>query len=311
MTYQGKTVNNELIDLGQPVEIVMNQSADVPADDLELTLLCSGPVAELKEIYIIENSKNFFSGIVDTQSVSIDNSGIFLNITARSKAALLLDNEAIPQTYYVPSLFNIFNRHIKPYGFTAIVGDTRTFSNEFVVSKGMSEWEVLENFCADYLKVYPRINSDGTINATGEFENNSILFSNSPPGIKYSAIYENLKRYELFSEVDVKATTLGTYSTVVKDNDIINRGIVRRRLLNAVNNNKTPVSCGEIMLSTGAKNSYEICIFCPGSMNLNIGDKATVNDSILGVIENLVVSEIKYTLNKNGEQTKVLLRKEI
>ena len=175
----------------------------------------------------------------------------------------------------------------------------------------MSEWEVLETFCADYLKVYPRINSDGTINATGIFNSNNVIFSNTQSGIKYTSIYEDLKRYELYSEINVKATTLGTYSTIVKDKKIIDRGIVRRRLLNAVNNPKTPFSCGETMLSKAAKNSYQLCLICPGSLNVNIGDKATVFDSVFGNFSNLIVSEIKYTLNKNVEKTKVLLREEI
>lgn len=65
------------------------------------------------------------------------------------------------------------------------------------------------------------------------------------------------------------------------------------------------------MLSTAKKKSYEVCVVCPGYLEINIGDKASVNDYILGVVDGLIVSEIKYTLNKNYEQTKVLLRKEI
>ena len=310
MIYKAKTIDDKIIDLGTPLEVTLNQAEDIPADDLELKFLCCGKIRELKELYVIKNNKNIFSGIVDAQKVSIDSSGIFLNLISRSKVALLLDNEAIPQTYYVPSLLNIFNRHIKPYGFDFIIGDMRTFSNEFIVSKGMSEWEVLESFCADYLRVYPKINYDGTINATGKFMGNNILFSNVKSGVHYSGIYENLNRYEIYSEVDVKATSVDSYSTIVKNDDVINKGISRRRLLNASNNVKTPALCGELLISKSIKNSYSICLNCPGNLDIHIGDKASLYDPILLNIDNLVVSEIKYTLNKKGENTKVILKKE-
>ena len=309
--YRGKTIDDEWVELGSPLVVTLNMAEGVPADDLEISVPCSRKTQELKEISLEKNGKNIFSGIVDSQKFSIDASGAVLNIVARSRAACLLDNEAMPQTYCVPSLLNIFNRHVKPYGFANISGDMRTFSNEFVVSKGMSEWEVLENFCINYLKVYPRINQDGAINATGNFVSSDIIFSNDGHGIRYSAVYENLKRHELFSEVAFKATTLGAYSTVVKNTSAINRGIVRRRLLNAANSAKTPLACGEMMLANSDKKSYEICVFCPEFLSVNIGDNATVCDNILGNIPNLVVSELKYVLGKSGEYTRVVLRKNV
>lgn len=311
MIYKAKTIDDDIISFLNPIKITMNKALNIPADDLEISFLFSGKMKELKEFYIEKDNKKIFSGIVDTQKISIDNSGIFLNISARSKVAYLLDNEAIPQTYYRPSLINIFKRHIEPYGFKNISGDMKTFSNEFIVSKGMSEWEVLENFCTDYLRVYPRLDQDGNINATGLFESKTVGFSNINDGIKYGSISENLKRYELYSEVDVRSTNLGSYSTIVKDKDSIDKGIKRRRLLNAVDDIKMPVLCGELMLSSAKRNSYEISLISPGYLDIDLGDKAFVNDYILGFIDDLVVSEIKYVLNKNYNHTKVLLRKEI
>ena len=311
MTYKAKTIDDNIINFYNPLNLIMNRALNIPADDLEISFLFNGKVKELKEFYIEKDNKTIFSGIVDTQKISIDNSGIFLNISARSKVAYLLDNEAIPQTYYRPSLINIFKRHVEPYGFKNVSGEMKTFSSEFIVSKGMSEWEVLENFCRDYLRVYPRITPDGDINATGVFKSKTVGFSNINNGIKYGFISENLKRYELYSQVDVRSTNLGSYSTIVKDEDSIDRGIKRRRLLNAVDDVKTPVLCGELMLSSAKRNSYEISLISPGYLDIDLGDKAFVDDYILGFIDNLIVSEIKYVLNKNYNQTKVLLRKEI
>ncbi|MDQ5983847.1 MAG: hypothetical protein RUMPE_00876 [Eubacteriales bacterium SKADARSKE-1] len=309
MTYIAETVNGDLIDLKQPLEVTLNQAEEAPADDISAVFPINKKIEELKNISIYSNFKKIFYGLLDTQKTSCTPSGTFLNITARSMAALLLDNEACPQTYSVPSLLIIFNRHIRPYGFTSFSGDSKQFPLELVVSKGMSEWEVLETFCTDYLRVYPRINSDMTINATRALSINNIVFSNKGQGIKYNYIYENIKRHKLYSEVFVRATKDGAYSLEVKDKDAINRGINTKRYLNAIDSIKTPTVCGEIMLQTAQNNAYEICVVCPGEVSLNIGDKATINDTLFGAIKNLVVSKIKYTLDSMSERTEVFLQR--
>lgn len=45
-----------------------------------------------------------FRGIVDEQIETISESGIILEINARSLAALLLDNEAMPQSCCLPDM---------------------------------------------------------------------------------------------------------------------------------------------------------------------------------------------------------------
>ena len=54
-----------------------------------------------------------FRGIVDQQDTKISPQGNRLRLVARSLAALLLDNEALPQTYINPSLRGLFERHAR------------------------------------------------------------------------------------------------------------------------------------------------------------------------------------------------------
>src|SRR5699024_3417624 len=81
-----------------------------------------------------------FAGIVDEQVLSEDGDGITVELSARSRAALLLDNEAQPQIYYMPSLKLLFERHAAPCGFTGYLGRDEVFGGAFTVEKGMSEW---------------------------------------------------------------------------------------------------------------------------------------------------------------------------
>ena len=57
------------------------------------------------------------------------------------------------------------------------------------------------------------------------------------------------------------------------------------------------------MILDSKKKFNEIVIKCPGAIRSNIGKKCQISDSILGNLSNLIVYEIEYTLNKNGEFT--------
>ena len=115
-----------------------------------------GRAAGISFYQIIKDGEVFFRGLIDEQEVAIDSGGVSLQVCARSLAALLLDNEAIPQTYYVPSAKLIYQRHAQPYGFPAFSGRDKAFSAKLQIDKGTSEWEVIESFCRDHLGARPR-----------------------------------------------------------------------------------------------------------------------------------------------------------
>ena len=108
------TVNNELLELKNVFKVQISKSLNTPASDLEASFLFNEKIDEIKSIEVYEDNEMIFDGIVDTQSLELDDNGSLFTIEARSKAAILLDNEALPQIYYRPSLFTIFNRHVKP-----------------------------------------------------------------------------------------------------------------------------------------------------------------------------------------------------
>ncbi len=74
-----------------------------------------------------EEGEVVFFGPVDELQRRFSSEGCMLEIVARSMAALLLENEAIPQTYAYPSLPLLFERHGKPYGFTEWEGNPADF----------------------------------------------------------------------------------------------------------------------------------------------------------------------------------------
>lgn len=310
MNFIATTVDGENIHLKFPLKVEINKSQDAPADDLEVTFLNNFEIPEIKSIKAYNEGDLIFDGIVDVQEYLKNNKGKFLNIISRSKAAILLDNEAYPQVYYTPSLFTIFNRHVKPYGFSKFIGDDKSFSTKFIVNKGMSEWEVLENFCVDYLKINPQVTVDGVIDVSGKNKNKQLLFSNSKVNaIKYSSITISNKRYKIYSEVFAKEVGKGEYNLHIENDAAINRDIKRKRYINLTNNEKATLSYAKNVVKTSNESSLEINLNCPCKVFAKIGDLVNLDDELFNQEENLFVYKIKYILDSSSERTILTLRK--
>lgn len=315
MIYIATTIENEKVDLKNPYSTEINKSYEAPADILKVIFASERKHLEYKyiDVYITEGIK-FFSGIVDEQKFEVTDKGCFLTIEARSITAYLIDNEASPQTYKRPSLDIIFKRHIEPYGFKAIYGNNSNFNTTIDVVKGMSEWDVLEQFCSSCLNVFPIVNADGTVDATGNVELEKLYFSNIKNGINYNSIKTSYKRYKLISEIIVCSQYEAIYVADIKDQESINKGIKRKKFINMSteenNTKKISVDTAENMINNSKKKAHEIIITCLGAVNARIGNRCELNDYILGKIENLKVYETEYRLNYNGEFTIITLLEE-
>lgn len=315
MIYIATTISDQEVNLGYAYSAEINKSFETPADCLTVVFPSDKKHDEYKniDVYINENEK-FFSGVVDEQKFEVTSSGCFLTIVARNKAAYLIDNEASPQGYTRPSLDIIFKRHVKPYGFKAIYGDLSVFSTIIEVTKGMSEWDVLEQFCSSCLNTFPTVNADGTIDATGSANFKKICFSNVKGAVNYSSFVKKDYRYKLISEIVVCAPYEPIYVARIKDQKLIDKGISRRKFISmsADNDNakKYSISTAEQMISNAKKKAHEIILTCPGAVFAQVGNKCDINDSVLGKLEDLEVYEIEYKLNRNGEFTVITLLEE-
>lgn len=308
MIYIATTLSNEKIDLGPCYGCGMSKSQEAPADGLNAVFFSDKKHEQYKsiEVYSSEN-RLFFAGIVDEQKFEVISSGCFLTIKARSKAALLIDNEASPQMYKRPSLDLIFKRHVKPYGFTSISGNKSTFSATLEVERGMSEWDVLARFCSTCLNTLPVVNADGSIDASGTSASGTLTFSNDSNGINYTSIRQQYNRHKLISEIIVCEPYAPIYVEKIRDNGLIENGVSRRKFLSMADDTtsaeKVSIEAAEQMIAEAKKKFNEVRITCPGAIFAQIGSKARIEDHILGSLENLTVHDLEYSLSQNGEFT--------
>lgn len=309
MTYFGYTPAGDEINLGAPVSVIINRDEDAPADDFTgiFPAPAISPIPPITVIRVFHGEELVFYGIVDEQTAQISSGGSTLKLIARSRAALLLDNEALPQTYIYPSLQTIFERRAAPYGFRGYLGTPGAYNGEMTVTKGMSEWQVIESFCAYFLGTAPKITVDGILDASGDRPKECFRFSNTGAGILYLAISVSSKYHTLISEIYAQTGRAGEYAVKNADKKAAEFAVMRKRYLTAAKSGKAYFNSRQMMKAAHRK-FQEIVLTCAGEVGAELGSKAVVEDKSLGGLSGLSIAKITYMLGSTGEFSRVTLR---
>ena len=279
---------------------------DVPADSLTLTLPFDGRLREADTVEAYQGETLRFFGQADEVISVRQGERLVTRVTARSLAALLLDNEAEPLTYNNPSNKLMFDRHLAPFGITSYDEERHPLYNDLRIDKGMSHWQALEAFCLKRYGSAPRIEGRRAF-LRGYGREGTVLFGEN--GVRCLSLNESLRRHRLISEVKVKFNSANGYSSSVKNANPLCDGVRRVRYVNAAADNVN-LDAAWHMIDKGNRASYLLRLDCAGARPDLLGMPAVVEDSGLGRIEGLRVTGVKYTMNEKGELTTVSLRKE-
>lgn len=206
----------------------VDRAEDAPADSAAGTFAVRSPLPEGAFLKILDGCRTIFEGPVDEQTRLQNQGRELLRLQARSRASLLLDNEAKPGSFFYPSLGRLWREYWKELGFPPVRGDERVFPGELVIRKGSSRWGVLEAFCRQYLEVTPRVGPDGVIDATGEVPGEEVWAGRG----RLLRLTERLLPRELVSEVISRTFADGEYGVKTVNEKAASRGIRRVRYLN-------------------------------------------------------------------------------
>lgn len=293
------------LELYYPQSIVLCKDENVPADSLSITF--SEVIdPELAEISVYEDESLVYHGVVDEQIISIGELEQ-TEIASRSLTAVLLDNEACPKCFVNPDSELIFKRYLEPYGMSGYTGDDRTLLGEFKVTKGMSCYQVLEKFAKSAYGTSPRV-EDGVVIFDGIKNDTTLCFSNND-GIEYTRLEFTKLRCKPISCVKVKTTEVGEYSAIINNPDALSRGITRVRYLNTVEDASATLLTADAIIRKSQQNSESITLYTPMRMTDVLGASAQICNDKTGRLGGFYVSSIRYALTKNGESTKLTLRK--
>ncbi len=280
---------------GNITELEWIASKEAVAQSLKVVLAVDGELSEMQGVTVWRDNEMLFEGWVDTQTETLTAKGRTVMIRARSREAVLLDNEAMPQVYCMPSMPLLMKRHFEPLGFGTFRGSDCAMNGELNIVKGMSEWAVLRTFCQRFLGVEPRMDKNGVIDVTGIRNDDEVWISSD----KCFSITRTRSRKNVISDIRARTYASGGYEMVLNSKVADRLNIRRTRYVNVVGSENKSIAATEKLLEK-ADNSYEkIRVEYGGYVNGGIGVELVLD----GKKNGRLISEIRYSLNENGEKT--------
>lgn len=306
MNLYAKVLHGSYFELPAPISLECARAYDVPADGLDAVFPADAleALGELTELRLLLDGELIFDGLVDEQVLTRDAAGVRLTLRARSRAALLLDNEAIPQTFQHVSLRDIYNAHCRQYGFAGILYERNPTLSSFTVAKGQSEWQALENFCRQTLELIPHVEGQYIAARPRKPARRLTLSNITADGLRYSSFQLSNRRYGVISKVILKSDTK-LYDTPVYNPQGEALGIRRKRYVSPPREWVNPRRSADRMMRDSMLKKRTVTAVLPGLIPAGPGDTAELADLVgLG---RLIVYEATHRANGAKQSTTLLL----
>ena len=291
-------VKNRETRLKQPLSVSIVFSEDAPAASLTAVFAVSGKVPLLLSVRVMDGNDTVFFGYIDEQTEITRDGSLLLQIGARSREAVLLDNEAHPQTYCMPSMPLLVDRHFRKFGLTEYIGTDKAFNGELIIKKGMSEWEVLSSFCEKFLKTVPHLSIDGIIDISGEDRSSLICIGGSN---KLLSVRRSRKRRMVISDIFARTCISGGYEMHLKNEAADAYAVQKVRYVNSIDSEGKTINTAKQII-TDTNHAYESYIIeCSGSVIGAVGDRLRLE----GRNFTMKINELHYVLGSEGEKTRI------
>ena len=287
-------------------EINFTQTAKVACDSLCFYFKSNVFIEEIDRVAAFDGGNLVFSGICDCQKRIETQNGFENYIYARSSAAVLVDNEALPFTYNCPTAVQLWYSLAKDKGFKNCLPQVVS-TDKYEVTKG--------NSCFAAIRQFVELKTGKVMYVTPEnelkcFEKSSDIKSLND--YKVLSCTATVNRSEPVSRLCVKKLSSDTdYKLNMKALVSDEIGIDRVQYLNLQSLPQWQRENGAINKLKSYFEDYKI---------LEIKVSGFVSDSLYqrfsyksagGQYDDYILTEKKYTLDKNGEVTRLTLKKEI
>lgn len=289
-------IDGQTTHLSKSLSMSFVSSSDSPADSLRVTFAVDSPAEEIYSVKVLDGAETVFFGYADEQTETVSGNGIILTVKARSLAALLLDNEAMPQVYCLPTMDIIFEQHLKALGFTDYSGENYVCKGDLIITKGMSEWEMLCLFCSISGIEKPYVTSDGSLTIGKKRETDTVFLDSDSPKVKFSRI---IKRNALISDIYIRTSKDDGYNYHMENNYAKKHKGTKIRYFNSADNfRRSPAYAGKLM--TAGNHAFINCTAeIPGIVSCRTGDSLKIS----GKREKYIITEVRYNSGQDGERT--------
>lgn len=293
MTFLGYDLAGKVVELGDPAELSLSYDRDAPADLLRVKFPADSRWKELAEVRIVERGSTFFRGIVDEQNATLSASGLQVELICRGMEALLLDNEAAPETVLSPALPTLEKKLLTPVGLTLGRGDRGRKPGKLTIGKGDSCWTALAGFCRDFLGTTPYVDEAGVVHCE----------SAEPKKLRLSHVLSaelHQKPCKYITQV-WKQNSLGGYDTLYQGS---RPGVCRRRYV-SMESGRDPRS----ILAKGERESFLLTVTCQGAVWGLRDALVTVTVPGAGTFTDCPVQSARYRRDRAGERTTLVLER--
>lgn len=302
------SLNGEQTALPKLVQAELAMDWVTPCDALSASFAVEAEPEEFVTVRAVgRDGRILFQGPVDEQRFTIGPQGRLLQIAARSMAAYLTDNDALPQNYQNPSMKDLYDRHAQPYGITCPAAQTAPCGRNYTVAAGQSEWQALEGFFTGVLDLWPRVLPDGSL--CWEYTNApAVSLGNAAAGeYRYTGAERVIRRCEAYSSVLLVPAQGGQPPDQVTSTLATARGIRRRTTVTDAGNTAEAEQKALRILKRGERLLDAVELTCANGLPALPGDAAVLHDYTLGYQEGMVVSAIRYRCSGEGESCAITL----
>lgn len=281
----------------KPLSLTVDMSLTVPCD-IATVVLPYKEYTDGAEIKIYNETDLIFVGVIDEEISIFNTTGNYKKYVARSKMALLLDNQAYPTELNNITRTYLGNKYLKDFSIDFDKGE-EVYTGKITVDNGMTVYDIFAEYCDKVFSSSPRMTSKGKLIFNSNIDS-EITLSN----LSYTSLTENKKRCEKISKVSLM-TNSRFYDYIIENKETKGTSICRERFLDASIGKSVYPENGENLIENSNLNSYEVQVTCPYNLTYCLGYKCKVES----IAEKLQVAEIEYSYNSKGEETKLILRR--
>ncbi len=306
MKFEFTDINGGIFKPENIVSYELSREAGAACDGLRLNFIPDDFPPELCGVKAYLGEKLIFNGFCDKQKTTVCETGLQCFVYARSSAALLVDNEAVPCEYNCPSARQLWYSNARELGFSCELPELYS-ENSYLISKGTSRFGVINDFvkATGGMPIY--ITPDNVIKVFEKGEK-----AKSLRDFNIISLSRIINRSEVISDMDCKISASDSYSYRFKSDYASGRGIVRKRLYNL---SALPMWQREITAREKIKKSLEeyICAeaVIAGECDLELFDRIEVSFGKKGESEEFFISEIIRSKSGSGEKTAVVMKRNI
>ncbi len=307
MTITVTEVSGRRKTMDAPLSMEIQRDLYVPADSLKAMFLLEGKASEIMFIDVRSNSgKRLFTGRVDRQVAEHSQEGRIMTITARSSAAVLVDNMVMPRVFEKCCFSEMFRIIAVPLGITGLRGDF-LMQDTLRIGMGTTAWGALCRACEVARMRRPWVDSSDRVTIGGFPESPHLSFSNQRSGATpFLSASMEWNRHQEISSVVYK-NRFNQPGRMITQEDALRRGILRQVILSSSMQDLSAryyEANNKIKTAQGGARAMQVVV--AGQAFYEMGTPASVSDSYIGRSP-LRVTGLRYVLDKTGERTYLTL----